>query len=255
MGKKIRRTDAKNLDWRPKQLGIGLHEMALAIPIKLTRTDFGLDLKKYLRERGFPLVLDRGLVDRLHRHAFYCRQQSVAVKKMQKVTEGKDWQRREAVFGYLNKKMDSFVRGLRKYRDARLPLTDMLVISVNRRFVSFTKTLKQDLKLYARMTANESELVSGYLKPEVESQYMLDIFNIISNRHRSLGVSELLTVVAGCIHAGGILPNAADEADLHAVISGRIRRARQAYKRESDRFEWVHTDDFPKLVLPPKGTH
>jgi hypothetical protein len=250
MVRKMRAIDAERLDWRPKHLGIGLHEMALASAPKLTRADFGIALKKYLQERGSSLDLERRLIDRLYQHTVHCRQQGVAVKKMHQIIHSRDWERREAVFRYLQKKMDSFVRGLRKYRDVKFPLTDMLVRSVNTRVVNFTKSVKHDLNFYARMTANEKEVVSGYLKPELESQYMLDIFDIVANRHRSLAVAELLMVVAGCVHVGKILPDARDEDDLHNLIDMRIRRARRALLRESAKFEWGSADDFSKIFLP-----
>jgi hypothetical protein len=247
MVNKMRNSGAAKLDWRPKNLGIGIHDMALAIVPDLTRADFGIALKRYLQERSFSQVLDRGLIDRLYWHTYYCRQLVGAVRRMHQVIQSRDWDRREAMFGFLRKKINSFERGLRKYRDVRLPLTDTLVRSVTTRVVTFNKSVKHDLHFWARMTANEKKVVSGYLKPKLESQYMLDIYNILAKRLRSLKEKELLLIVAGCIHAGKVLPRAKDEDDLHNLIDQRIRRARRAYKRESDKFEWGRTDDFAEF--------
>lgn len=245
MVKKMRNSGATKPDWRPKNLGPWMHDLALATVPELTRADFGTALKQYLRERSLTQSLDRGLIDRLYRHTYFCLQQAEAVRRMHEIIQSRDWDRREAVFGFLRKKINSFERGLRKYRDVRLPLTDTLVRSVTTRIVTFNKSVKHDLHFYARLTANEKQVVSGYLKPELESQYMLDIYNILARHFRSLKEEELLLIVAGCIHAGKILPRAKDEHDLHNLIDQRIRRARRAYKRESDKFEWGRTDDFP----------
>jgi hypothetical protein len=236
-------------DWRPKELGIGIHDLALATVPELTKAAFGARLKEYLQERGFSQFPDRGLTDKLYRHTCHCRQQIEAVRKMHEIIESRDWHRREAVFGFLWKKINSFERGLGKYRDVKLPLTDMLVRSVTARIVTFNNSIKHDLRLYAKMTANERQLVSGYLKPEVESQYMLDTYNILAKHLRSLKVEELLLIVAGCVYAGKILPHARDEEDLHNRIDSRIRRARAALKRESGKYEWALADDFSPFFL------
>jgi hypothetical protein len=125
----------------------------------------------------------------------------------------------------------------------------MLVKNVTTRVENFTRSVKHDLKSYARTTAIEKRTVSGYLKPKVESQYMLDIFNIVANRYPSLKVEERLRVVAGCVYVGKILPPDKDEDDLHNAIDMRILRARRAYKRESDKFEWVISSDFTEFFL------
>lgn len=249
MVKKMRRSNAEVKDWRPNDLGISIHDVALAIVPDLTRADFGTSLKEYLKHRSFSVLFDRRLIDSLYQNTYYCRQQVEAVKKMRKVIQSKDWHRREAVFGFLRKKINSFEQGLRKYRDERLPLTDMLVRSVTARIVTFNNSIKHDLRLYARMNANEKQLVSGYLKPEVESQYMLDIYNILAKHRRSLKVEELLLIVAGCVYVGKILPDAGDEEDLHNRIDSRIRRARAALKRESCKYRWDLADDFSPFFL------
>ena len=246
---KRRHNSGANSDWRPKVLGIGIHDLALATIPELTKADFGARLKRYLQERGFSQFPDRRLTDKLYRNTCYCRQQIEAVRKMHEFIESRDWHRREAVLGFLRKKINSFEQGLSKYRDERLPLTDMLVRSVTARIVTFNNSIKHDLFLYARMNANEKQLVSGYLKPEVESQYMLDIYNILAKQLRSLKVEELLLIVAGCVYVGKILPHAGDEEDLHNRIDSRIRRARAALKRESGKYRWDLADDFSPFFL------
>src|ERR1017187_515401 len=200
MVNKMRNSGAAKLDWRPKNLGIGIHDMALAIVPDLTRADFGTALKRHLQKRSFSQALDRGLIDRLYWHTYYCRQLVEAVRRMHEVIQSQDWDRREAMFGFLRKKINSFERGLRKYGDVRLPLTDTLVRSVTTRVVTFNKSVKHDLHFWARMTANEKKVVSGYLKPKLESQYMLDIYNILAKCLRSLKEEDLLLIVTCCVH-------------------------------------------------------
>jgi hypothetical protein len=220
-------------DWRPKYLGDGIHDVALATVPDLTKADFHASLRQYLQERGCSLNMNGRLIDRLYRNTYFCRQQLEALKKMRKVVQGKDWRKREALLRSLPKKIDSFESKLGKYRNAELPLRDELVKSVTSRITAFNKSLKRDLSLAARLTANEKKLLSGYLKPKLESQFMLDIDNIVANRLRSLGVEERLLIVAGCIHAGKIILSTKDEEDLHGLINMRIHRARNSYKRES----------------------
>jgi hypothetical protein len=230
-------------DWPPQSLGNGLHDLALAAAPELTAEDFGATLRQYLHEQDASLSLDGRLIGRLYRNTYWCRQQLEALREIRKVIQSKDWNKREALLRSLPKKLDSFEAELGKYRNAKLPLRDGLVRSVIARIATFNKSLKHDLLLAARMNANEKTLLSGLLKSTLESQYMLDIYNVLKNRLHSLSVEEHILIVAGCIHAGKILPHRKDDEDLHDLINMRIHRARKTYKRESAEWRWALTDD------------
>lgn len=233
MTQKMRNGGSGKADWRPKYLGDGIHDVALATVPELTKADFHTSLRQYLQERGCSLNLDGRLINRLYRNTYFCRQQLEALKKMRKVIQSKDWKKRETLLRSLPKKINSFELKLGKYRNMELPLRDELIRSVISRITAFNKSLKRDLRLAAKLTANEKKLLSGLLKPKLESQYMLDIDNILANGLRSLDVEERLLIVAGCIHAGKVALHTKDEEDLHGLINMRIRRARNSYKRES----------------------
>jgi hypothetical protein len=230
-------------DWPPQSLGNGFHDLAIAAAPELTAEGFGAMLRQYLRERDASLSLDGRLIGRLYRNTYWCRQQLEALRKIRKVIQSKDWNKREALLRSLPKKLNSFEEKLGKYRNVKFPLRDELVRSVIARIIPFNKSLKHDLLLATRVNANEKTLLSGFLKPTLESQYMLDVYNVLKNRLHSLNVEKRILIVAGCIHAGKILPHRKDEQDLHDLINMRIHRARKAYKEQSAEWRWGLTDN------------
>jgi hypothetical protein len=94
-------------------IGMGLHDLTLEAVPRLTRRDFGIGLKQYIKKRHPALVLDRVLLDSLYLKTYYCLQQLEALPKMCEIVESKDWNRRAVVIGKLLKKLNSFELGYR----------------------------------------------------------------------------------------------------------------------------------------------
>jgi hypothetical protein len=109
-----------------------------------------------------------------------------------------------------------------------------------RTLVSAPEAIKEDLELSDRLAKNDEGLVSGYLRPELESQFMLELDNHLS-RQLSPGVTiqDRRLVIGGCALAAKFFPSEAAKQDIQNRIASRIERVRQADRRDSNRWQWT----------------
>jgi hypothetical protein len=220
-GRKLRR----KTEWQPNYLGACLHDLTLAATPKLTRGDFGIRLKKYLDDSGSSFVPDRSLIDTLHGRTYYCLQQLEALRQMTSLVKNKDWKRRDATLRELTRHLGSIEPEFRKNQFNQLPLTRKFTRFALARFRTFTNSFIQELRLAARLTDNERNVVSGYSKPELESQFFLDLDNYLKRYHRSLQAQQRRLIIAGCAtvarivppEAGGSVPNSVEKLIAHFV--------------------------------------
>jgi hypothetical protein len=233
----------KRKDWRPRYLGPALYDLAEAAEPDLTREDFGVRLKRYLEDRSFSLSLDREIIDSLYKRTYYYLQLQEALPKMRAYVKSRDWKHRNVVIRSLLRNLLTTELEFKKYRNPKLPLTDMLVRSVISQIKTLTTSLKEELRLAVELIGNAEKLVSGYLKPQLESQFMLEINDHLAQRLPSLNVEERLLIIAGCVTVANILPPEKDKQDLHDLVSMRIHRARQAFRRDSLKYGWEDDDD------------
>jgi hypothetical protein len=235
---------AEGVEWRLTYLGTGLHDLALATVPKLRRRDFGTNLKDYLRNWNPSVVLKRELTGRLFRKTYYCRQLLEALPALGEQVKSEDWRSRTKVIRKLLKGLAAAERQFNKYTDRKLPLTDELVRSVTGRIGTLIEDLKEELHLASRLIANEEMVLSGYLKPRVESQFMLDIDNYLARRLPPLSAEKRLSIIAGCAVAAGFFPTGKNEETIEDTIRMRIWRSRQAYLRHAEKEE----DELPEII-------
>ena len=225
-------------EWRPKYLGAGLHDLTLAATPKLTRSDFGDGLKKCLHAWGSSFVPDRALIDTLHERTYYCLQQLEALRQMTGLVKSKDWKQRDATLRKLTHHLDAIEPEFGKNQISELPLTRKFTRFALARFRTFTNSFIEELRSAASLIDKERKVVSGYLKPELESQFCLDLDNYLKRYDRSLQVQQRRLIIAGCATVARILPPEAGQQKIGDQINSRIFRARNAVRRESMKWEW-----------------
>jgi hypothetical protein len=120
-------------------------------------------------------------------------------------------------------------------RGTDLPLSDKLATSVAGR----SKIIKKELQLADRLAANEEKIISGYLKPKVESQCMLILDRYLT---RSLPPKTMIknrrAVLCACVSSAHILSSEGTGGDIYNAVESRIVRARNSMRRDSARWTW-----------------
>jgi hypothetical protein len=200
----------------------------------MTRREFELVVTDYLKAQRFPHMLPPTLLASLFNKTFHCLKTLEALQKMRPLVRGGDWKAARKILRRLtHKDLPALLSRLRKDRNPNWPLTDAFVSSALLRI----EAVKEDLELTARLARNDEELVSGYLKPELETQFLLELDNHLAKRLLpGTKIQDRRLVVCGCALAAKFFPS---DADLRDRIDSRIERSRQSNRRESTKWKWT----------------
>ena len=230
-------------DWRPENLGKGLYDFAIESSPELTRADFGVGLKTYLRERHSSLNIEQGVIDGLYKRTYYCLQLSEALPKFRAQLKSREWQNQKKEIQNLIRLLNETEKAFEDFgRTNALPLTTQSIGSITQRMKSVRKSLTAKRHLIDRLVANDKRLLSGYLKPDLKSQFRLSIYNLLLREMPDLKVEERILVIAGCAYVARLLRASQDKESPHVLIYMRIRRARQRYRTDAVKYGWDRVD-------------
>ncbi len=90
--------------------------------------------------------------------------------------------------------------------------------------------------LSARLQSLDRRIVSDYLRPELQSQFLLEIDDHLSRRMSNLQVRERRIVVEGVAVAADIFPSKVAK-DLQERINMRISRARRSIVKSTAKWD------------------
>jgi hypothetical protein len=230
----------KKKQWQSEGLGDGFNGLAERSTPRMARREFELVVTGYLKGQRFPHKLPPTLLASLFSKTFHCLETLEALQKMRPLVRGGDWKVARRILRRLtHKDLPALLSRLRKDRNPSWPLTDAFVSSALLRI----EAVKEDLELTARLARNDEELVSGYLKPELETQFMLELDNHLAKRlPPGTKIQDRRLVVCGCVLAAKFFPSDASPKDLQDRIHSRIERARHSNRSESTKWKWAEQE-------------
>jgi hypothetical protein len=229
--RKAEKTEAA--EWRPDYLGDGLYDLIFAAVPQIDRATFDGALRKHLKEWNSSFRPQPDLIEVLYQKARYCLQQLEGIRRMREILQSKDWKRREVVIRKLQRSLRAIELCFNKFRDPKLSQTDALVRFVIARTKAFTQSLRRDIEFSAKLIANDVNVTSGFLKPQVESLFFLETDNYLKRNWHSLDVTQRLLIISGCAKVARILPPNGKQQAMQDLIYSRIHRARHSGLRAS----------------------
>ena len=207
--------------WQPEGLNDGFQDLVENATPRLTRADFDVLVVNYLKEQKFSHELPPTLLASLFKKTLYCLKQLEAFQKMRPVVTGPDWKvARKILHRLTDKELPAVLSRLIKDKNPNLPITDAFVGSV----LSRIEAIKEDLELTARLARNDEEVVSGYLKPELETQFMLELDHLAKRLLPDVTIHERRLIVGGCALAAKIFRSDDAAKDIQNRIVSRIER-------------------------------
>jgi hypothetical protein len=226
--------------WQSERLSDGFQDLADIATPRLTRDEFEVVVLDYLKEQRFSHELPPMLLANLFKKTLHCLKQLEALQKMRPLVRGADWKEARKILRRLtDKDMPAILTRLKKDRKSNQPLTNALIGSLLSRF----EEIHEDLALTVRLARNDEELVAGYLKPELETQFMLELVNHLAKRlPHGVTIHDQRLVVGGCALAAKFFPSDAVPKDIQDRIASRIERARQSNRRESNKWKWTEQE-------------
>ena len=226
--------------WDSEVLSDGFQDLVEDATPRLTRADFDVFVVNYLKEQKFSHEVPPTLLASLFKKTLYCLKQLEAFQKMRPVVRGPDWKAARKILHRLtDKELPAVLSRLRKNKNPNLPITDALVGSV----LSRIEAIKEDLELTARFARNDEELVAGYLKPELDSQFMLELDNYLARElPDNVTINDRRLVVGGCALAAKFFPSDDASEDIQNRIVSRIERARHSNLNHSNKWKWTEQE-------------
>ena len=183
----------------PHKFYKSLGELEEEAKLSLEPIVFETDLRKYLKEQNFQHDVSPAMVKRLFRKTQSCLKRLDAVEKFRPVVESPDWKRARKILRRLVEKgLQGLLSRLKKDKDPDLPLTSNLVDIVSGRI----EELREEFYWIERFATNDEKLVTAYLRPELESQFMCEIDDYLAHQFPSVGVGKRRLIIEGCVKAG-----------------------------------------------------
>jgi len=207
---------------------------------RMTRSTFEAAVKNYLKQQRFRHSLSPALLEDLFKKTSYCQRQIAALTRAKRFIEGAEWRRMQKIFRRLiDKELPRLLTRLEKHLDPEFPATDAFVQSIISRF----QEVMDELRMGYRLARNEKAVISGYFRPELESQFMLELENYLKRRlPRPITIAQRRLVIAACAIAGNFFDADAASDDVIHRIDSRIVRARQSHRRDADKWKWVEQE-------------
>lgn len=227
--------------WLPEDLEEGLQDFIDRAQPRLTRKEFETRLALYLKTQDVSSPSPE-IIEKLFQKVFYFLKQRRALGRMYEIVESSGRKKHMRAVAKLilkrpiAKQLQAFetcVKGLDSF-----PFVAGRVGVVRHELIPLKaagEKLDRELRLLHRILKNHRTVVSGWLKPEPESQFMLEINNYLTRVMSGIKVEDRVRIVGGCALAAGVsLANAADD-NLYEVVYSRIHRSKQSYLRAAAR--------------------
>jgi hypothetical protein len=222
-------------EWVPKYVGPGLFERAADISCVIGREDFRARFKS--EQKGQLFYIPDSVIDGLYKKVRRGLQLLKALPAARVQIASADWQMQKKLIVQLKKELSAMEQTLSSHSiKSNLPLTKALAGSISIGVKSFCLDLRRELELASRLVKHEEDIVSGYLKPTVASQILVELEGYLIRSVPKLNKEERLSVLNACSVAAGM----ADEKQLISdeAIGGRLYRARHSYKRDARKGNW-----------------
>jgi hypothetical protein len=230
----------KKRQWQPESLSEGFQDLVENATPRLTRDEFEVVVIDYLKEQKFSHELPPMLLANLFKKTLHCLKQLEALQKMRPLVRDADWgEARKILRRLTDKDLPAILSRLKKDRNRNRPLTNVLISSLLSRF----EGISEDLELTARLARNDEEMVAGYLKPELETQFMLELVNHLAKRlPHDVTIHDRRLVVGGCALAAKFFPSNTAPKDIQDRIASRIERARHSDINQSNKWKWTEQE-------------
>lgn len=229
--------------WLPEGLEEGLQDFIDEAKPQITRRYFETRLASYLKTQNLPSPSPE-IIKKLFQKAFYFLKQRRALGRMRQIVESSSRKKRMRAIEKLihkrpiAKQLQAFETCVKGLDNDKFAFIAGRLRAVRRELVpvrAAVRKLDEELRLLSSILKSDRIVVSGWLKPDPESQFMFEINNYLKRMMGHLKVEDRVLIVTGCALAAQLLPASAAEKDLFDVVYSRIRRAAQSYRRGAPR--------------------
>lgn len=203
----------------------GFQDHADDVPIHLKLEEFSRELRTYLGLNASSIELPPELESLLFKKTVDFLRTSGAVDQLKDVVKGKDQKERARLISSTIKTVVNLRKKLSSVKGQGLPMTEVLARALDSHFAK----VREDLRWLYSKQDNNKMLVAGYIRPELASQFILQISDFLKRRLPQYQQKQRDEIIIGILQITHLFAGR-DDALFEVVQMRRLRAIRSEEK-------------------------